>query len=190
FQAEDGIRYRTVTGVQTCALPILDCHPESRSEEHHVGWTRLPAGAQTGCMRRVVLGVALALLAAGVTAPVGASAPVRPPHFSPSGFVASSRRFAGESPGASTSVTSAPDARRFASTATIATSTLSHGSNINVVAGSDVKQLGTINGVNVQTCNANKQTAQNETTIAVNPSNGSYLVAGVNDYRLYEPTER
>src|SRR5207248_8913433 len=23
FQAEDGIRYRTVTGVQTCALPIL-----------------------------------------------------------------------------------------------------------------------------------------------------------------------
>jgi hypothetical protein len=141
-------------------------------------------------MRRVVLGVALALLAAGVTAPVGASAPVRPPHFSPSGFVASSRRFAGESPGASTSVTSAPDARRFASTATIATSTLSHGSNVNVVAGSDVKQLGTINGVNVQTCNANKQTAQNETTIAVNPSNGSYLVAGVNDYRLYEPTER
>src|SRR6266540_6476758 len=24
FQAEDGIRYRDVTGVQTCALPILD----------------------------------------------------------------------------------------------------------------------------------------------------------------------
>src|SRR5699024_11863622 len=24
FQAEDGIRYRNVTGVQTCALPILD----------------------------------------------------------------------------------------------------------------------------------------------------------------------
>src|SRR6266516_5264529 len=24
FQAEDGIRYRTVTGVQTCALPIFD----------------------------------------------------------------------------------------------------------------------------------------------------------------------
>src|SRR2546430_3203083 len=24
FQAEDGIRYLTVTGVQTCALPILD----------------------------------------------------------------------------------------------------------------------------------------------------------------------
>src|SRR5207248_4782441 len=28
FQAEDGIRYRTVTGVQTCALPILSgLHP-------------------------------------------------------------------------------------------------------------------------------------------------------------------
>src|SRR6266516_3310461 len=26
FQAEDGIRYRTVTGVQTCALPISDDH--------------------------------------------------------------------------------------------------------------------------------------------------------------------
>src|SRR5271168_2964864 len=27
FQAEDGIRYRTVTGVQTCALPISAEHP-------------------------------------------------------------------------------------------------------------------------------------------------------------------
>src|SRR5699024_867716 len=26
FQAEDGIRYRNVTGVQTCALPILSQH--------------------------------------------------------------------------------------------------------------------------------------------------------------------
>src|SRR5438309_6112719 len=26
FQAEDGIRYGTVTGVQTCALPILNCN--------------------------------------------------------------------------------------------------------------------------------------------------------------------
>src|SRR6266567_8145596 len=33
FQAEDGIRYLTVTGVQTCALPISDgsCAPTSRS---------------------------------------------------------------------------------------------------------------------------------------------------------------
>src|SRR5699024_11309126 len=27
FQAEDGIRDRNVTGVQTCALPILENHP-------------------------------------------------------------------------------------------------------------------------------------------------------------------
>src|SRR5207245_3580108 len=27
FQAEDGIRDATVTGVQTCALPILHLHP-------------------------------------------------------------------------------------------------------------------------------------------------------------------
>src|SRR6266705_4461343 len=31
FQAEDGIRDRTVTGVQTCALPILRCTPASIS---------------------------------------------------------------------------------------------------------------------------------------------------------------
>src|SRR5207248_7297327 len=51
FQAEDGIRDRTVTGVQTCALPIYlghhphrgqhhDVHlgvPEERSEERRVG---------------------------------------------------------------------------------------------------------------------------------------------------------
>src|SRR6266542_5379272 len=28
FQAEDGIRDATVTGVQTCALPILRCSPD------------------------------------------------------------------------------------------------------------------------------------------------------------------
>src|SRR2546430_7936193 len=32
FQAEDGIRYLTVTGVQTCALPIL---PPSDSQACH-----------------------------------------------------------------------------------------------------------------------------------------------------------
>src|SRR5688572_31896142 len=29
FQAEDGIRDLTVTGVQTCALPILGCGPQT-----------------------------------------------------------------------------------------------------------------------------------------------------------------
>src|SRR6266540_5150945 len=58
FQAEDGIRYRDVTGVQTCALPIYSlaenpaivvgdadrsapeegvCCPSNRSEERRVG---------------------------------------------------------------------------------------------------------------------------------------------------------
>src|SRR5699024_11862040 len=30
FQAEDGIRDRNVTGVQTCALPIWNLHPAQR----------------------------------------------------------------------------------------------------------------------------------------------------------------
>src|SRR5207248_3935437 len=33
FQAEDGIRDRTVTGVQTCALPILTVHERERAIE-------------------------------------------------------------------------------------------------------------------------------------------------------------
>src|SRR5712672_4482789 len=52
FQAEDGIRDKLVTGVQTCALPILGCRrgqrpparsraplkqPATRSEERRVG---------------------------------------------------------------------------------------------------------------------------------------------------------
>src|SRR2546430_3388599 len=35
FQAEDGIRDLTVTGVQTCALPI--CHPMAVGTDHDVG---------------------------------------------------------------------------------------------------------------------------------------------------------
>src|SRR5699024_11412582 len=33
IQAEDGIRYRNVTGVQTCALPILGNYGNSTAEE-------------------------------------------------------------------------------------------------------------------------------------------------------------
>src|SRR2546430_9463245 len=50
FQAEDGIRYLTVTGVQTCALPICGSHPAK------CRWWRSQACApprQThGCGRR------------------------------------------------------------------------------------------------------------------------------------------
>src|SRR5260370_5620686 len=37
FQAEDGIRDSSVTGVQTCALPILSFLPLSHSYEHTAG---------------------------------------------------------------------------------------------------------------------------------------------------------
>src|SRR5699024_2423800 len=37
FQAEDGIRDRNVTGVQTCALPICDADVRVDHEHHHVG---------------------------------------------------------------------------------------------------------------------------------------------------------
>src|SRR5437867_11786921 len=34
FQAEDGIRYRTVTGVQTCALPIFSRRGRRAAKQH------------------------------------------------------------------------------------------------------------------------------------------------------------
>src|SRR2546430_10264686 len=45
FKAEDGIRYLTVTGVQTCALPISGSYRRTRGRNHvdhrHNGWRRL-----------------------------------------------------------------------------------------------------------------------------------------------------
>ena len=43
FQAEDGIRHRDVTGVQTCALPISD--PNSRPDETTTEGENTPAAA-------------------------------------------------------------------------------------------------------------------------------------------------
>src|SRR2546427_9497734 len=37
FQAEDGIRDLTVTGVQTCALPIFPCRPVLERRAHRLG---------------------------------------------------------------------------------------------------------------------------------------------------------
>src|SRR5207237_7913779 len=37
FQAEDGIRYSSVTGVQTCALPILDSITNSGEDGSSLG---------------------------------------------------------------------------------------------------------------------------------------------------------
>src|SRR5215204_4983727 len=42
FQAEDGIRYHCVTGVQTCALPISD-------GAHHVGAAQMGPGRPDEC---------------------------------------------------------------------------------------------------------------------------------------------
>src|SRR5699024_11544730 len=49
FQAEDGIRYRNVTGVQTCALPILISHldhifhRQSDSRQHFLDVLKRPS---------------------------------------------------------------------------------------------------------------------------------------------------
>jgi hypothetical protein len=67
-----------------------------------------------------------------------------------------------------------------------AAAAISAGANVNVIGRHDVIQQATIGGVSVNTCNPGKHTAQNETTIA---AIGSTLVAGANDYRLYEPSE-
>lgn len=72
------------------------------------------------------------------------------------------------------------------SSAALSTASLSVGKNVNVIGTNDVVQQATINGVSVYTCNPGKHTAQNETTIA---ANGSTLIGGTNDYRLYEPSE-
>src|SRR5256886_5679886 len=56
FQAEDGIRDLTVTGVQTCALPIfhgIGGEKQMRIERRHVGIGVLPPGE--GCARDVEL---------------------------------------------------------------------------------------------------------------------------------------
>src|SRR5699024_12033707 len=42
FQAEDGIRDRNVTGVQTCALPISLHRPRHRQKDRGALWRRLP----------------------------------------------------------------------------------------------------------------------------------------------------
>ena len=52
FQAEDGIRDRLVTGVQTCALPICP-HDARRSVVRHVGPTA-DVGSRARSLRRRV----------------------------------------------------------------------------------------------------------------------------------------
>ena len=63
------------------------------------------------------------------------------------------------------------------------------GDNVNVIGANDVRMRAKIGGKKVFTCNPGKQTPQNETSLAVNPNNPNNLVGGVNDYRLYVPSE-
>src|SRR2546430_4591806 len=53
FQAEDGIRDLTVTGVQTCALPIWLCHhPSPRSRQGSGGIAPCAQARWCGLLRR------------------------------------------------------------------------------------------------------------------------------------------
>src|SRR6266705_3274671 len=63
FQAEDGIRYRTVTGVQTCALPILP------NESERERWLKLPFTGCDGLPKTGEAWVRSGLLAATVFVP-------------------------------------------------------------------------------------------------------------------------
>src|SRR2546430_3329947 len=72
FQAEDGIRYLTVTGVQTCALPICPC--ARRGHRGDAARSRLdesarPRQADGRPPRRAGVGEADARLAAHAPAP-------------------------------------------------------------------------------------------------------------------------
>src|SRR5207249_8027570 len=48
FQAEDGIRVRNVTGVQTCALPISHHQPESDEREKEIEFLEISMEALKG----------------------------------------------------------------------------------------------------------------------------------------------
>src|SRR2546430_10974869 len=45
FQAEDGIRYLTVTGVQTCALPISGLCANAAGDGHGAVWSPTGSGS-------------------------------------------------------------------------------------------------------------------------------------------------
>lgn len=120
-------------------------------------------------------GLAMLAFAAPVSNSHAANYSGQNTHFSESGFA----------PGGQTLTASAPTSATRYSIAT-ASGAASVGSNANVIGNNDVVQQSTLNGTAVYTCNPGKATAQNETTIA---AQGSTLVGGANDYRLYEPSE-
>src|SRR5260370_5113939 len=81
FQAEDGIRDSSVTGVQTCALPILVLSCVGiygvisfvvGQRTHEIG-VRMALGAQSSDVMRLVFGEGGRMVLIGVAAGVGAA---------------------------------------------------------------------------------------------------------------------
>src|SRR2546425_9508795 len=58
FQAEDGIRDKLVTGVQTCALPISSLWRRPGHVPVDTGTASVPAGLDQAALTSIVLGVA------------------------------------------------------------------------------------------------------------------------------------
>src|SRR5260370_2957791 len=84
FQAEDGIRDSSVTGVQTCALPISD-RPGSRHSDVDRACANAPSGTAGQACRAALSGRVVPLWCAG-----------RLPHLPPPGLTRSEERRVGK----------------------------------------------------------------------------------------------
>src|SRR3989475_9127616 len=72
FQAEDGRRDLTVTGVHTCALPILLCVIRPRARWPVGGGVSVMSLFELASMSRLTLGLSLLVVAAAIAAGCGA----------------------------------------------------------------------------------------------------------------------
>src|SRR5437773_4868847 len=64
FQAEDGIRDRDVTGVQTCALPIFSLKSSTANDESPPRSKKLSSTRTPGnCSKRCQMGVSTSIIA-------------------------------------------------------------------------------------------------------------------------------
>jgi len=132
--------------------------------------------------RRVGMVIATGALLVASGVPAYADDPQAPPPFRLSGFAAEGRGHG--------QATVPISGAAVVSAATLAATTVSAGPNVDVNAGgSDATIQSPIGGVTVNSCFPGKETPQDETTIAVSPVDAAILVAGANDYRLYEPSE-
>src|SRR5438552_250761 len=131
--------------------------------------------------RRVGMVIATGALLVASGVPAYADDPQAPPPFRLSGFAAEGRGHG--------QATVPISGAAVVSAATLAATTVSAGPNVDVNAGgSDATIQSPIGGVTVNSCFPGKETPQDETTIAVSPVDAAILVAGANDYRLYDPS--